>query len=454
MAEDPELLEREPARAGVEQPQPQTASRRQFGHLVARLSLLNGFVAAAGFITGPLQAHALGAGGRGDLAAILVPSGLSAMILGFGMPSFVTPQAARGRPLGPLVGTMAVVAALGGVVGALIGIPLAFLLAGGRDVVLVFLLINFALLPLVLCQQVFFGVAVALERWDLVTYVRLIPTVVSVIALVVLAILHEITVTTGAIVATGGSLLSLIPLLPLARRIEGYRFDRAVLREGVPFGLRAWLGTVTSNSNSRLDQLLMVRLVPSFELGLYTVAVTVSTMSSLVSSAISGALIPRVSTGDHELAWRAHRVTLATIVVASIGIAAVTSPVLNTLFGHDFGGAVVMTWILLVASIPRAGTGVLADALTASGRPGQTMVGELIALVVTVPGLILLLPSMGGEGAALVSVVAYALSFMKLLSVARRHLGGRYVDYLLITRGDIAWTARFVRSMLRLKPAA
>jgi len=62
-----------------------------------------------------------------------------------------------------------------------------------------------------------------------------------------------------------------------------------------------------------------------------------------------------------------------------------------------------MTIILLAAGVPLAAGSVLGSALSADGNPGATMRAELVALAVTLPGLVLLLPDFGGVGAAVVS---------------------------------------------------
>jgi O-antigen/teichoic acid export membrane protein len=60
-----------------------------------------------------------------------------------------------------------------------------------------------------------------------------------------------------------------------------------------------------------------------------------------------------------------------------------------------------------------------------------------VALGVTVVGLLLLLPRLGGLGAAIVSLVAYTLNFMWLLAIARRDYGGGVSEYLVVRRAEL-----------------
>src|SRR5262249_9757375 len=156
-------------------------------------------------------------------------------------------------------------------------------------------------------------------------------------------------------------------------------------------------------ANARLDQLLMIPLVAPRELGLYVVATTIGGVPTLATAALAPPLMARISAGHIDLLPRAVRITLA--VSALLGLAlAITSPGrLPLLFGPQFRDAVPMAIVLVAAGVPQAGAGILGAGLQADGVPAIPSVGEAIALVITVVGLLLLLGPLGGLGAAIVS---------------------------------------------------
>jgi hypothetical protein len=82
-----------------------------------------------------------------------------------------------------------------------------------------------------------------------------------------------------------------------------------------------------------------------------------------------------------------------------------------------------------------------------SGRPGVSAAAELVTLAVTAIGLILLLPPLGGRGAAIVSLAAYVTGFVYLLVAVLRTAPEGVNDYVLPGRSDLAWA----RSLLRLR---
>jgi O-antigen/teichoic acid export membrane protein len=95
-----------------------------------------------------------------------------------------------------------------------------------------------------------------------------------------------------------------------------------------------------------------------------------------------------------------------------------------------------MTLILLVGTAPNAAGGLLSTSVSADGHPGVAARGETLALIVTVAGLALALPTLQGVGAALVSVAAYTTQFAYMLRASKRIHGGHYRDYLVLSLQD------------------
>jgi len=294
------------------------------------------------------------------------------------------------------------------------------------------------LMPVSMGCWALIDIANGLERWDQVILVRLIPPLVSVLGIGSLYVLGELTVETAALVSIAGGLLAVIPLLGLVREIGRPRFVGSVAREGVAFGFKAWLGGLGSLANVRLDQLLMTRLVPASELGLYVVAVTVSSFFvNPVLNAIQSAVAPRSAAGDSQLVARVLRTTLLGVAIAGAAVA-IVAPVLVTLvFGADFEGSVRLALVLIVGSVPLAGVGVLSTALTTGGHPGFSAVSEVVSLAITIPLLLIFLPRNGAMAAAVVSLLAYSANLLVLLIGARRHLGLSFSELMVPRRTDL-----------------
>ncbi len=434
------------ARAAAPFPEPVGApvhAERRGGRIsgvVARLTAVNVLASATGFITGPLLAHALGASGRGDLAAIVVPLTLLAGVFGFGIPAYPYRTLPRGDDVGETIGSLGLPLFVVGLVVAAAGVPLADALAGGRPTVRIGLVVVFASAPLLLVGSLLQSSLSALQRWSNVMAARLLPSVVALLGIGTLFALGDLTVATAASVTLAGALLSLAPCLPLLirRRIV---FRPRVARAGIGFGLKAWIGGVAYTANARLDQVLMITFVAPRVLGLYAVAATLAGASGLIAGALSPPLMARTAAGEPTLMAQAVRIMIASTALLNVALALLTPWLLSVLFGPGFRAALPMTLILLAAQIPFNGASVLSSALQADGAPLIPTVAELVALAITIGGLLALLRPLGGVGAAVVSLAAYSASFIFQVSIAHRRIDVRVSTFLVPRRADLRWAS-------------
>jgi O-antigen/teichoic acid export membrane protein len=199
-------------------------------------------------------------------------------------------------------------------------------------------------------------------------------------------------------------------------------------------------------ANLRLDQLLMIGLVSRHDLGLYAIAVNVATVPIIAISAFGSYVLPRVAGGDEQIVGRASRVGLI-VIVCTGSLVALVSPIgLPLVFGDAFSDALPMVLILLVGLVPMSIISIINPALGGAGVPIAATYAEIAALAITVPGLIVALPLIGGVGAAIVSSAAYLVSATVLLLFARRRFKISLRQLLLPTVGDLRWLTAVVRA--------
>src|SRR5262249_34987040 len=155
-----------------------------------------------------------------------------------------------------------------------------------------------------------------------------IPFAVPFVATIVLFVSGHLTVGTAATTTIVGSALAVLPGIPLLISAGRPVFRLSLAREGVSFGLKSWLGGLAQTANARLDQVLMIPVVPPRQLGLYAVATTISTASGLVTGAVSPPLMTRIASGERWLMTQAVRLTLTLTVALNLVVALVTPTLL------------------------------------------------------------------------------------------------------------------------------
>lgn len=393
---------------------------------------------ALGFVTGPVQARALHPAGRGLLAGAVVPVTLAGQLVIFGLGDFAARVVAQGQRPTSVFKRLAPSAFAIGCVGALILIILSSRIAHRHEVVRHLLLVGAATIPLAPLIGLLTGIAGGLQRWRVVTTSQVISVASNAVVIVTLAALGSLTVTAAALSTFGASLLSCVAFLGLRDHIsEGLAGEPELVRGALSFGARATIGTVAILINVQLDQLLMLPLSTARQLGLYAVAVTMASAPLTLVSPVANALFPRVAAGEIDLVPRACRAALAATIMAELSVVALSYPVIVVLFGKSFSDAAFMAMILAAAMVPATGATVLGFAIRSRGFPGSVSIADGIATLVTVVGLIFLLPPLGGIGAGLVTVVAYSCAFGLLVITARRRLGLSARDCLRVSWVDV-----------------
>jgi O-antigen/teichoic acid export membrane protein len=175
---------------------------------------------------------------------------------------------------------------------------------------------------------------------------------------------------------------------------------------------------------------MLTAMASSTAIGLYVVAVRVSELTTYVAGALARALMPEVASArvGHQaesLLARTLRLTLYTNVLVLIPLWLGAPLILRILFGPSFVGATGAFRWLLFAALVWSASAIVISGLQGFGYPGLSTVARFLSAVATAVALLVLLPKLGITGAAIASLIGYAV----LLGVAlfallrRRQLG-------------------------------
>jgi O-antigen/teichoic acid export membrane protein len=373
-------------------------------------------------LTGILLARSLGPSGRGELASILLWPSILAAVGGLGVAEAVTYETASGSsPARAVVGSALAVAALQSLALVAIGMVVARLVGS----TCLFL----AYIPLNLTTLYAIGVLNGLQRFFAYHALRFMVIASTAATLLLLAAGQALTVRAAVLaylVANG--LTAGSALLVLHRQgALSLAYRAATARRLLGFGLRIHTTNVASLLNERLDQLVISVFLAPAKLGLYVIAVTVTSAITVIGTAIAMVVLPVVA----ALKEPAERVAAATRYVGwvLVGATCVAVPLMalaplliRLLFGEEFLGAVPVTRVLLAASLFLAANQVVGAVLKAVGRPLDAGMAEGLSLGVTVVGLVVLLPRLELLGAALTSLLAYSATTVWMTSRAARAL--------------------------------
>jgi O-antigen/teichoic acid export membrane protein len=399
--------------------------------------------------TGVLLARSLGPQGRGELAAVMIWPGLLAAVGSVGVVDAITVHTARANTsIGTLLGTGITLCLLqSGVLVAAGMLVVTVALAHYGSHTLHWAYLFLAYIPLYLLAMYLMAILNGMGRYSRFHALRFLVIGASTAGLVTLALVDRLTVGGATVVFLLAHVAALVAsALGLRTMLPTLRVDKEVARNLLWFGVRSHSGNLTSMLNERLDQLLISILLAPTQLGLYVIAVTLTSLTGLVGSSVSLVALPSLA----QLPPGPAREQAAQRLVAStlIGSLAVTVPVLlllpwliGTFFGSSFQAAAPSARVLLLAAVVFSTNRVLSAILRAVGRPLDAGWAELLALAVTSVGLATLLPALGLLGAAVTSLLAYASSMGWMTYRAKSALGVPARSLLLPNRQLLSFAA-------------
>jgi O-antigen/teichoic acid export membrane protein len=406
--------------------------RAQAGGAATSSLVATALIQLLNVVTGIILARTLGPSGRGELAAVVLWPTMLWTVGNLGVVDSVTFHSARRTaPQRSIVSTSLAIALVQSAVLVAIGLVLVPLVLAKQEASVVRdCMIFLASIPTSLVTLYLASVLNGTHRFVPFNVVRATVFLGNAAGLVALAIASELTVTSAMIAYLASQVLTVLIAVIFVLPSSGppSRPLRLLAREMLAYGWRSQLSTISNLLNERVDQLVISIVLAPASLGLYVVAWTMTSLSSMIGYSVTFAALPRVAQAKsaEERRARAHRYVFLTF----ISTAAVTVPVLllapeilRIVFGADFVQATGVTRVLLVASIPLGTARVLEAVLKGINRPLHAGLAEGAGLIVTAVGLAALLPTLGLMGAAITSLAAYLLAAGVALHLANRALG-------------------------------
>jgi O-antigen/teichoic acid export membrane protein len=403
-------------------------------------------------------ARTLGASGRGEVAFLIAVSTLTSWIASIGIQQANANIGGNRRETVPRLATNSVLWALGlGLAGTLVvsGLVAIFPAVGG-PVPPLLLALTLLFVPSTLLKLFLQYLLQSHYRFKITNIAWVAGPMTSAVANAVLAAVGLLSVEAAISIWIAGQTLSALMLCwYLARHFGFGRPDRALAREAASFGLKTHIGELAALGNYRADQWFVGAISGSRELGHYSIAVAWAELLFYIPGVIALLQRPDLVRADPQSAIRIagqsiRRGLLLAAVAASVLILA--APLLCvTVFGTEFQGSIDDLRVLALGGVGITTMVLLANTMNAQRRPLLAAVADAVALVVTLGLDVLLIPGLGGLGAAIATTCAYAVGSLVLTVVFVRMLGGRARD-LVPRLGDVAWYSRQAGALFAAVP--
>jgi O-antigen/teichoic acid export membrane protein len=298
------------------------------------------------------------------------------------------------------------------------------------------------------------GRGLLLADGDLVTLRTddLLPVAANAVVVIPLGLIGALTPLEAVVAMLAGNFLAV-----------SFAFVKAGVRPGRPapagpmlsYGARSMVASLAIFGNQTFDQALVAPLLGVRQLGYYSIAVAVSTAPLGLALALATRAygdVGRAGDAPDERVHHAERALRLTLLVTGLLVAAIVviAPVaIPVVYSHPFRQAVIPALILLPGSIGLGLFITASNCALAIGVPEYGTYSALAGLVVTAGGLPVAIPTLGINGAAIVSAVAYAVMGGTLARLLRRqgvrHIVPRVADAAQVWAAGRGILGRLVR---------
>lgn len=419
-----------------------------------RTLLVNFLILGLNVGTGIITARALGPGGRGEQAAMVLWPQFLAYSLTLGLPTALLYNLKRHPDERSQLFSVALILGTAmGTFATLVGLTIIPLwLDQYSPEVVRFAQLIMPLSPVLLLMLLFTFVLQAREEFRLYNVVRYLHPLMTLLVLLLLAVL-------GLLTPFNATLAYVLPPIPLFlwMSIRLWRLYRPVWRDlraayerTISYGLRSYAVELLGPTTSQLDRVLVVGLLDPALTGLYVVALSLSRVLNAFQTAVVAVLFPR-ATGRPveevvELSGRAARVSAVATALSAAGIMLLGPWVLGLVYGREFLDAVPVFRLLLAEVALGGTTWVLAQAYMVLDRPGIVSTMQAVGATLSVVLMLFLIPRYGLEGAGMALLISTAArlvfvfaSFPLVLGVRPPSLRPRLDDFVgMLRRADAA----------------
>ena len=385
-------------------------------------------------ISSLVGARALGPAGRGDLLIVMLWPPVVAMLAGLGLPSSYRYWMAKEPEKGSVLFTNAVIYTM--VVGVS-SVALAYIivphLVGERSPEVQTLLRIYQVnIPAALFLNLMRGLLEGTRRFGWAGVARLFSFAVQGFGFAALWMIGHLTVASATYLMIAAQFSSMLLGLIAVQQQLRPRWEPSWIefKKSLHYALRDYAGGVADFTSLRLDQLMLAAMASNVAIGLYVVAVRLSEMTTMVADAIADALMPEVAASSSseraEKLWaRSMRLAIYMHILLLPVLWLVAPLMLRILFGESFVPATnAFRWLLIAAVVWSLGS-IVISALRGFGYPGMSTIARFSGAVITLVGLLILLPRFGITGAAIASLIGYTVMLTVALVgfVRKRRLG-------------------------------
>lgn len=408
-----------------------------------------------------IQANALGPAGRGVLAMLLIYPQLFTSIAEGGMRQATVYYVGQKAIPDARVFGASILYTLGSA--AIFSTLIFFLLSTSEDYdyTMVMMVTAALILPVALFMNAIRGMFLGKQHIQQFNTNQWLQKLVLVGLFALLFAFDLLTVETTVVCMLLASLIGFLPALHFFFKTiyTHVEFNLPALWTMIKKGSVYATALFLIEANYKLDILLLGWLSTKEEVGLYAVAVQVGELLWQLPAAIGIVVFSRSANDRDSLRWkeelaRSIRLSLWITFAGGLALMLIAPMLFDLLFGEEFTRSISMTLWLLPGLILMVVFKLLNMELAGKGKPFVSLFIMLPALALNVGLNYLLIPEMGGNGAAIASSISYLVAAIAMLTVYCHMHDASPLNFILLRRNDVQLLAGKILKKLPVRKEA
>jgi O-antigen/teichoic acid export membrane protein len=407
-------------------------------------------------------ARTIGPSGNGHFALLVTLTGFAAMVASLGLTAGITYEVSRRRwAVRQAFRTSYLAALVLGLAGFLGGLGF-FLFTHEtvfRGIPTGLAVLTLSSLPAALAYSNADVIMLARERYESYAGLELSHSTTLLLVGAGLAIPFGLT---GAAIglpaaAVVGALAGAILLIREARRDQVFDSGDSMVR-AVRFGLQGWGANLLQQINYRFDVLILGGFATARDVGVYSIALTLTSVAWVLPQGLQTVLFPRVASLDESMLAgeisadesdaalaKAVRHAVLLSLPAGVLISVLLVVAVPLLYGAKFADTTLLGFVLLPGVLMLGIGKVLSSGIAGRGYPRYTLYITAITTPLTLALYFALIPAFGAWGAAASSSASYSFSAVLALIYFRRVTRMRLRSLLVPLGDDVADYAGLAR---------
>jgi O-antigen/teichoic acid export membrane protein len=444
---------------------PEDSARRHLAGGAAISVIAQAAPLISGAVLSVVLARTIGPSGNGDYALLGTVLGITTLVMWLGLPAGLTYEVSRGawsvrralRVSYALALVLGIVASAAGFIFYLLTRHTVFVGVSTGVAVVVF-----ASAPFFMQYQSASAIALGSDAYEIFGGLEVTHAAVILSVGAALAIPFGLA---GAAVGLAGSgvVTAFVGWRGLHRRapLLADTPDNVVLRRAFKFGTQSWVAVLLQQVNYRFDLIILGAFAATADVGIYSVALTITGIAWVLPQALQTVVFPRTASLDaaaatgtmahqqaDESAARAARHTVLLLAPAAVVVTLLLAVAVPLLYGRDFHDSFALGMIMLPGVLALGLGKVLMSIVIGRGYPRYALYSGLVTVPITLGLYFGLIPALGMWGAAIGSAISYSLTTVTIM-VAFRHVTRIPLRNALVPGGEDLGDYRQAAGVLR-----